>query len=65
MEYIPKHRKSQWRAYILFTTATGVRQLFNILLELVLRLAIQDEKIGAKVQEQYINKLRFVDDTVL
>ena len=43
-----------------FTTATGVHQgcilspqLFNILLELVLRLAIQDEQI---------NNLRFADD---
>ncbi|XP_072016051.1 uncharacterized protein [Amphiura filiformis] len=55
-----------------FTTRTGVRQgcilspqLFNILLELVLRLAIQDEQIGAKVQGQYINNLRFADDIVL
>ena len=55
-----------------FTTMTGVRQgcilspqLFNILLELVLRLAIQDEQIGAKVQGQYINNLRFADDIVL
>ena len=55
-----------------FTTMTGIRQgcilspqLFNILLELVLRLAIQEEQMGAKVQGQYINNLRFADDIVL
>ncbi|XP_072025202.1 uncharacterized protein [Amphiura filiformis] len=31
----------------------------------VLRLAIQDVQIGAKVQGQYINNLRFADDNVL
>ena len=31
--------------------------LFNIILELVLRLAIQDQQIGARVQGQYINNL--------
>ena len=39
--------------------------LFNIILELVLRLAIQDQQIGARVQGQYINNLRFADDIVL
>jgi hypothetical protein len=30
-----------------------------------LRLAIQDQQIGARVQGQYINNLRFADDIVL
>ena len=55
-----------------FITMTGVRQgcilshkLFNIMLELVLRLAIQEEQMGAKVQGPYINNLPFADDIVL
>ena len=54
-----------------FTAMTGVRQgctvpqLFNILLELVLRLVIQEEQMGAEVQEQYINNLRLADDIVI
>ena len=35
------------------------------MLELALRLAIQDEQVGAKLQGQYINNLLFADDTVL
>ncbi|XP_072016827.1 uncharacterized protein [Amphiura filiformis] len=40
-------------------------QLFNILLELVLRLAIEDVSIGITIQGQLINNLRFADDIVL
>ena len=55
-----------------FPTHTGVRQgcilspqLFNILLELVLHLAIEDVEVGIKIQGQIINNLRFADDMFL
>ena len=55
-----------------FRTLTGVRQgcilspqLFNILLELVISLAIQDLNIGINLQGMTINNLRFADDIVL
>ena len=55
-----------------FTTKTGVRQgcilsppLFNILLELVLGLSIQEEQIGIKVQDQCLNNLQFADNIIL
>ena len=55
-----------------FPTHTGVRQgcilspqLFNILLELVLRLAIEDVEVGIEIQGKIINNLRFADDIVL
>ena len=37
----------------------------DILLELVLRLAIEDVEVGIKIQGQIINNLRFADDIVL
>ena len=53
-------------------TLTGVRQgcvlspqLFNILLELVISLAIQDLSIGINLQGMTINNLGFADDIVL
>ena len=55
-----------------FTTAVGVRQgcvispqLFNILLELVMLIALEDTEIGATIQGCHINNLRFADDIVL
>ena len=39
--------------------------MFNILLELVISLAIQDLDIGIKLQGMTINNLRFADDIVL
>ena len=55
-----------------FTTAVGVRQgcvispqLFNILLELVMLIALEDTEIGATTQRCHINNLRFADDIVL
>ena len=55
-----------------FPTHTGVRhgcilshQQFKILLELVLRLAIEDVQVGIQIQGQIINSLRFTDDIVL
>ena len=55
-----------------FPIHTGVNQgyilspqLFNILLELVLRQAIEDVEEGIKIQGQIINNLRFADDIVL
>ena len=56
-----------------FRTLTGLRQgcilspqLFNILLELVISLAIQDLSIiGINLQGMTINNLRFADDIVL
>jgi len=55
-----------------FKTAVGVRQgcvispqLFNILLEMVMLVALDDIKIGATLQGTCINNLRFADDIVL
>ena len=55
-----------------FRTTTGVRQgcilspqLFNVLLELVISLAIQDLDTGIKIQGKTLNNLRFADDIVL
>ena len=55
-----------------FRTLTDVRQgcilspqLFNILLELVISLAIQDLSIGINLQGMTINNLRFADDIIL
>ena len=72
LRYLPKRCQSEWWAEILVhyydrspSWMYTVPQLLNILLELVLSLAIQEEQMGAKVQEQYINNLRFADDIVL
>ena len=40
-------------------------QLFNILLELVMLMALDDTRIGACIQGEQINNLRFADDIVL
>ena len=55
-----------------FRTLTSVRQgcilspqLFNILLELVISLAIQDLSIGINLQGMTINNLQFADDIAL
>ena len=55
-----------------FKTFSGVRQgcilslqLFNILLEQVITMAIQELNIGVTVQGQTINNLRVADDIVL
>ena len=55
-----------------FKTAIGVRhgcvispQLFNILLEPVMLMALDDARIGACIQGEQINNLRFADDIVL
>ena len=40
-------------------------QLFNILLELVMLMALDDAKIGACIQGEQISNLRFADDIVL
>ena len=56
----------------LFKTVARVKQrcvispqLFNILLELVMLMALDDAQIGACIQGEQINNLRFADDIVL
>ena len=55
-----------------FKTVVGVRQgctispqLFNILLELVMRYATCDATVGIHIQGQLVNNLRFADDIAL
>ena len=72
LQPIPECSQSKRRAHRVVqnsswsqTRMCHLPQLFNILLELVMLMALDDAQIGACIQGEQINNLRFADDIVL
>jgi Reverse transcriptase (RNA-dependent DNA polymerase) len=58
------HQLTEW-----FRTTVGVKQactwspdLFNLVLEAVMRLALENEEVGINLCGRLVNNLRFADD---